>query len=150
MLVIQQVVVAAEDRHVEYPADMLDDLRQRFLVQGLHSSFDWAYRLRQFARRVASNTTGMGLGSEECVPTSCPHASSQCFKEDQEPREAFIYSGQSFTPLYRILTILSSSQLYCACVQAKTYWPPRYHTISVTLQVHTVRVNTVRQQKLRH
>jgi hypothetical protein len=32
MLVIRRAIVAAEDGHVEYPADMLDDLRQRFLV----------------------------------------------------------------------------------------------------------------------
>lgn len=61
MLVIQRAVVAAEDRDVEYPADMLDDLRKRFLVQGSRSPFDWAYKQRQIARRIASNTTGTGF-----------------------------------------------------------------------------------------
>jgi hypothetical protein len=68
MLVIQRAIVAAEDGDVEYPADMLDDLRKRFLVQGSRSPFDWAYKQRQIARRIASNTTGTGaiIWTEDC------------------------------------------------------------------------------------
>jgi hypothetical protein len=68
MLVIRRAVAAAEDRDVEYPADMLDDLRKRFLVQGSRSPFDWAYKQRQIARRIASNTTGTGfiIWTEDC------------------------------------------------------------------------------------
>lgn len=68
MLVIQRAVAAAEDGDVEYPADMLDDLRKRFLVQGSRSPFDWAYKQRQIARRIASNTTGTGaiIWTEDC------------------------------------------------------------------------------------
>jgi hypothetical protein len=58
MLVIQRVVMAAKDGDVEYPANMLDDLRGRFLVQGSCSLFNWAYKQRQVARKIASNTTG--------------------------------------------------------------------------------------------
>ena len=68
MLVIQRAVAAAEDRGVEYPADMLDDLRKRFLVQGSCSPFDWAYKQRQIARRIASNMTETGaiIWTEDC------------------------------------------------------------------------------------
>jgi hypothetical protein len=40
MLVIQRAVAAAKDGDVGYPADMLDDLRKHFLVQGSRSPFD--------------------------------------------------------------------------------------------------------------
>jgi len=40
MLVIQQAVAAAKDGDVEYPPDMLDDLRKRFLVQSSCSPFN--------------------------------------------------------------------------------------------------------------
>jgi hypothetical protein len=40
ILVIQRAIVAAKDRDVEYLADMLDNLRKRFLVQGSCSPFD--------------------------------------------------------------------------------------------------------------
>jgi hypothetical protein len=53
--------MAAEDRDVEYPADMLDDLRGRFLVQGSCLPFNWAYKQRQVARKITSNTTGTGF-----------------------------------------------------------------------------------------
>lgn len=68
MLVIQRAVIAAEDGDVEYPADMLDDLRRRFLIQGSRSPFDWAYKQRQIARRIASNTTETGaiIWTEDC------------------------------------------------------------------------------------
>jgi hypothetical protein len=68
MLVIQRAVMAAEDGDVEYPADMLDDLRGRFLVQGSRSPFNWAYKQRQVARKIASNTTGTGfiIWTEDC------------------------------------------------------------------------------------
>jgi hypothetical protein len=68
MLVIQRAVLAVEDGNVEYPADMLDDLRQRFLVQGSRSPFDWACKQRQVARRLASNMTAAGtiIWTEDC------------------------------------------------------------------------------------
>jgi hypothetical protein len=68
MLVIQRAIAAAEDGEVEYPADMLDDLRKRFLVQGSRSPFDWAYKQRQIARKIASDTTGTGaiIWTEDC------------------------------------------------------------------------------------
>jgi hypothetical protein len=34
MLVIQKAVIAAKDKDIEYPANILDNLRGRFLIQG--------------------------------------------------------------------------------------------------------------------
>ena len=60
MLVVQRSVVAAEEGEVEHPSDMLDELRERFIVRGSRTAFDWACRLRAYAQKVVSNTTSLG------------------------------------------------------------------------------------------
>jgi hypothetical protein len=40
MLVVQQSVLAAEEGEVNYLLDMLDEIRERFIVQGLQTAFD--------------------------------------------------------------------------------------------------------------
>jgi hypothetical protein len=60
MLVVQRSVFAAEDSEVEHPSDMLDEMRERFMVQGSRTAFDWACRLRLYAKKVVSNTTSLG------------------------------------------------------------------------------------------
>jgi hypothetical protein len=40
MLVVQRLVVAAEEGEVEHPLDMLDEMRERFMVQGSRTAFD--------------------------------------------------------------------------------------------------------------
>lgn len=60
MLVVQRAVLAAEDGAVEHPSDMLDEMRERFMVRGSRTAFDWAYRLRAYAKKVVSNTTSLG------------------------------------------------------------------------------------------
>jgi hypothetical protein len=46
MLVVQRAVTGAENGEVEHPSDLLDEMRQRFMVRGTRTAFDWAYRLR--------------------------------------------------------------------------------------------------------
>jgi hypothetical protein len=60
MLVVQQAVWAAEDGALKHPSDMLDEMRERFLVRGSRTAFDWACRLRSYAKKVISNTTSLG------------------------------------------------------------------------------------------
>ena len=60
MLVVQRSVVAAEEGEVEHPSDMLDEMRERFMVRGSRTAFDWACRLRSYAKKVVSNTTSLG------------------------------------------------------------------------------------------
>ena len=60
MLVVQRSVVAAEEGEVEYPSDMLDEIRERFMVRGSRTAFDWACRLRAYAKKIVSNTTSLG------------------------------------------------------------------------------------------
>jgi hypothetical protein len=60
MLVVQRSVVAAEEGEVEHPSDMLDEMRERFMVRGSRTAFDWACRLRAYAKKVVSNTTSLG------------------------------------------------------------------------------------------
>ena len=67
MFVVQRAVMAVEDGDIEYPLVMIDDMRERFMVRGTRSAFDWAYRLRAYAKKVLSNTTSEGyiLWSED-------------------------------------------------------------------------------------
>jgi hypothetical protein len=60
MLVVQRAVTGAENGEVEHPSDLLDEMRQRFMVRGTRTAFDWAYRLRSYAKKVVSNTTSLG------------------------------------------------------------------------------------------
>jgi hypothetical protein len=60
MLVVQRLVVAAEEGEVEYPLDMLDEMRERFMVRGSRTAFDWVCCLRGYAKKVVSNTTSLG------------------------------------------------------------------------------------------
>ena len=60
MLVVQRSVVAAEEGEVEHPSDMLDEMRERFMVRGSRTAFDWTCRLRSYAKKVVSNTTFLG------------------------------------------------------------------------------------------
>ncbi|EKG09408.1 hypothetical protein MPH_13564, partial [Macrophomina phaseolina MS6] len=60
MLVIERAVLAADEGTVEYPSDLLDEMRQRFMIRGSRSAFDWACRLRAYAKKVVSNTTVTG------------------------------------------------------------------------------------------
>ena len=40
MLVVQQLVVAAEEGKVEHLLDMLDEIRERFIVRGSRTAFN--------------------------------------------------------------------------------------------------------------
>jgi hypothetical protein len=60
MLVIQQSVVAAEESEVEHPSYMLDEMRERFMVRGSRTAFDWVCHLGLYAKKVVSNTTSLG------------------------------------------------------------------------------------------
>lgn len=60
MLVVQRAVDAADEDEVIHPSDMLDEMRERFMVRGSRTAFDWACRLRSYAKKVVSNTTVLG------------------------------------------------------------------------------------------
>jgi hypothetical protein len=40
MLVVQRLVVAAEEGEVKHPSDILDEMRERFIVRGSRTAFD--------------------------------------------------------------------------------------------------------------
>ncbi|KAK7177480.1 hypothetical protein PSPO01_16471 [Paraphaeosphaeria sporulosa] len=60
MLVVQQSVVATEEGEVDHPSDMLDEMRERFMVRGSRTAFDWACHLRSYGKKVVSNTMSLG------------------------------------------------------------------------------------------
>jgi hypothetical protein len=61
MLVVQRAVVAAEEGEVEYPSEMLNKMRERFIVHGSRTAFDWACCLRAYAKKVVHHTTSEGF-----------------------------------------------------------------------------------------
>jgi hypothetical protein len=60
MLVIQKAVIGAMEGEVAEPADLLDEIRARFLVNSVRSPFSWASRLRVYGRKVRDSTTYLG------------------------------------------------------------------------------------------
>jgi hypothetical protein len=57
MLVVQRAVSAADAGEVKHLSDLLDEMRERFMMRGSRTAFDWACRLRAYAKKVVSNTT---------------------------------------------------------------------------------------------
>jgi hypothetical protein len=60
MLVIQKAVVGARDVESVQPADLLDEMRERFLINGVRSPFTWASQLRVYGKKVRDSTTCLG------------------------------------------------------------------------------------------
>lgn len=60
VLVIQRSVLAAEEGEVDRPADLLDEMRERFMIHGSRSPFNWALRLRAYGKKIRNSTTSLG------------------------------------------------------------------------------------------
>ncbi|KAK5689254.1 hypothetical protein LTR17_026390 [Elasticomyces elasticus] len=60
MLVIQKAVSAVQAGVAEHPADLLDEMRARFLLHSTRSPFSWASRLRMYGKKVHDSTTCLG------------------------------------------------------------------------------------------
>ena len=60
MLVIQMSVNMAEEGKIEYPADVLDEMRERFLIYGSRSPFNWVLRLQAYGKKIRNSTTSLG------------------------------------------------------------------------------------------
>jgi hypothetical protein len=60
MLVVQKAVVMTETGKAECPSHMTDEMRERFMIQGSRSPFEWACRLRMYAKKVRDSTTCLG------------------------------------------------------------------------------------------
>jgi hypothetical protein len=60
MLVIQMAVMMAEDGEIEHPADVLDEMRERFMIHGSRSPFNWVLRLRAYGKKIRNSSTSLG------------------------------------------------------------------------------------------
>ena len=60
LLVIQRAVAAAECGEADFPADLIDEMRERFLVYGSRSPMNWMLRLRCYGKQVRNHTTPLG------------------------------------------------------------------------------------------
>jgi hypothetical protein len=57
LLVIQHAVDTASKGEIARPADLLDELRDRFKLHGTRSPFSWACRMRMYGKKVRDSTT---------------------------------------------------------------------------------------------
>ena len=60
MLVVQKAVVDAQEGLASHSADLLDEMRARFLIHGTRSPFSWASRLRVYGKKIRDSTTSLG------------------------------------------------------------------------------------------
>lgn len=60
MLVIQMSVLMAEEGQVEHPSDVLDEMRERFMIHGSRSPFNWVLRLRAYGKKIRNSSTSLG------------------------------------------------------------------------------------------
>ena len=60
LVVLQEAVIATEEGMTAQPADLLDDMRDRFMVHGTRSPFSRASRLRTYGKQVRDSTTCLG------------------------------------------------------------------------------------------
>jgi hypothetical protein len=60
MLVVQKAVVMIETGKAECPSHMINEMRERFMIQGSRSPFNWACRLRMYAKKIRDSTTCLG------------------------------------------------------------------------------------------
>jgi len=60
MLVVQSAVLAVEDGTCDDPGDRLDEMRERFLMHGSRSPFNWVLRLRAYGKKIRNSTTSLG------------------------------------------------------------------------------------------
>jgi hypothetical protein len=60
MLVIERAVLAADLGEVEYPADVLDEMRDRFMIYGSNSPMNWVLKLRAYGKKIRDSSTGLG------------------------------------------------------------------------------------------
>jgi hypothetical protein len=60
MLVIQKAVTTTDKDCSVQPADILDEMRVRFMINGTRSPLSWASRLRLYGKKVRDLTTCLG------------------------------------------------------------------------------------------
>jgi hypothetical protein len=60
MLVIERAIVGVEKGEAIYPAELIYEMRERFLVYSSRTSFSWACRLRAYAEKIRDSTKSLG------------------------------------------------------------------------------------------
>lgn len=60
LLVIQRSVLAVELDEVDYVADILDVMQDRFMVYGTRSPMNWVQKLRTYGKKIQDTTTSLG------------------------------------------------------------------------------------------
>lgn len=72
ILVIERAIIAAEEGTVENTSDAISKMHQNLLARGSHTAFDWAYRMRAYAKKEIVSTTyrGFVIWSEDKLAVS--------------------------------------------------------------------------------
>jgi len=82
----------------EHPADLLDEMRARFLIHGTRSPFSWASRLRMCGKKVRHSTTCLGYISwsedKQAVSYKAVHGLSMDVVRDFVAKQVAAAQGQ--------------------------------------------------------
>jgi hypothetical protein len=54
-------LMMSDDGEIEHPVDALDTMRERFLMHGTRSFFNWVLRLRAYGKRIRNSITSLGF-----------------------------------------------------------------------------------------
>ncbi|KAF3032331.1 hypothetical protein E8E12_004059 [Didymella heteroderae] len=53
-------VLMAEEGQIEHPSDVLDEMRERFMIHGSRSPFNWVLQLRAYGKKIRNSSTSLG------------------------------------------------------------------------------------------
>jgi hypothetical protein len=100
MLVIQMSVVMSEDGEIEHPADVLDEMRERFLMHGTRSLFNWVLRLRAYSKRIRNCTTSLPPSDRHDTGLICAQFGIVHDCDPESPRFSLILESTPFYDLF--------------------------------------------------
>ena len=60
ILVLQKGIRSANTRLIDFPADLIDEMQDRFMVYGSRSPMNWILKIRSYGCKVRDNTTALG------------------------------------------------------------------------------------------
>jgi hypothetical protein len=60
LLVLRQAVAAKEAGECEHPAQVLEEMQERFMVYNTRSPMNWIQKLRAYGKKISDTTTGLG------------------------------------------------------------------------------------------
>jgi hypothetical protein len=54
------LVMMAEEGQIKHPLDVLDEMRERFMIYRSRLPFNWVLRLRAYSKKIRNSSTSLG------------------------------------------------------------------------------------------